>query len=51
MPEEPKPARKPDDPEQSRCFLETAREHEADKTEEGATRAFKKVVSPAKKPA
>jgi hypothetical protein len=37
-----------DDREQSKRFLEAARKAEADETEEGATRAFKKVV--AKKP-
>jgi hypothetical protein len=36
--------RKPDDPEQSKRFIDTAREVEADETEEGAERAFKKVV-------
>jgi hypothetical protein len=38
--------RKPDDPEQSKRFIDTAREREADETEEGADRAFKKVVPP-----
>jgi hypothetical protein len=37
--------RKPDDPEQYKRFLEAAREAEADNTNEGADRAFKKVVS------
>lgn len=36
-----------DDPEQSKRFLEAAREAEADETEEGAERAFQLV---AKKP-
>lgn len=39
---------KPDDPEQYKRFLEAARKAEADETEDGADRAFKKVVS--KKP-
>jgi hypothetical protein len=38
--------RKPDDPEQSRRFIEAAKAAEADETEEGAERAFKKVTSP-----
>ena len=33
-----------DDPEQSKRFLEAAREAGADETEKGAARAFKKVV-------
>ena len=41
---------KPDDPAQSKRFLEAAREAEADETKEGADRAFKKVVAKAKKP-
>lgn len=45
-----KPDRKPDDPEQSKRFIDTAREREADETEEGADKAFKKVVSPKDKP-
>jgi hypothetical protein len=40
-----KPARKPDDPAQSKRFIEAARKAEADETREGADRAFKKVVS------
>ena len=44
-----KPNPKPDDPEQSKRFIEAARKVEADETEEGAERAFKKVVSPAPK--
>lgn len=36
--------RKPDDPEQSKRFIDTAKQVEADETEEGAERAFKKVV-------
>lgn len=37
--------RKPDDPEQSKRFIDTAREREADETEEGADKAFKKAMS------
>ena len=44
-----KPARKHtpkhDDPNEYERFLETAKKVEADETEEGAERAFKKVVS------
>lgn len=40
--------RKPADPAQSKRFIDAAREAEADETEEGADRAFKKVV-PTKK--
>lgn len=40
----PKPSAKRDDPEQSKRFLEAAREAEADETEEGADRAFRKAV-------
>jgi hypothetical protein len=36
---------KPDDPEQSKRFLEAAREAEADESEAGADKAFKKVTS------
>lgn len=39
-----KPERKPDDPEQSKRFIEAAKEAEADETEAGADRAFKKAV-------
>jgi hypothetical protein len=38
----------PDDPEQSKRFLEAAREAETDETEKGAERAFKAVVKPRK---
>jgi hypothetical protein len=37
-----------DDPEQSRRFLEAAKEAGADETEKGAERAFKAVVKPRK---
>lgn len=41
--------RKPDDPKQYERFLEAARKAEADETEKGADKAFKKVVgSPTK---
>ena len=41
--------KKPDNPEQSKRFIDTAREREADETEEGADRAFKKAVQSPKK--
>jgi hypothetical protein len=49
MTEEPKPESKrqnpkPDDPEQSKRFIETARQLEADETGEAFRRAFKKIV-------
>ncbi len=40
--------RKPDDPEQYKRFLEAAEKAEADKTEAGADRAFKKVMEKSK---
>jgi hypothetical protein len=36
----------PDDPEQSRRFLEAAKAAGADETEKGAERVFKAVVKP-----
>jgi hypothetical protein len=39
---------KPDDPAQYKRFLEAAREAQADKTEKGADKAFKKVALPRK---
>jgi hypothetical protein len=39
---------KQDDPKQSERFIKAAREAEADESEEGAERAFKKVVIPKK---
>jgi len=36
---------KPDDPEQSKRFIETARQIEADETGEAFRRAFEKIVS------
>lgn len=55
MKTKPKPAPKrktlkPDDPEQSRRFIETAREIEADETGEAFRRAFEKVVTPKSPP-
>jgi hypothetical protein len=35
--------RKLDDPEQSKRFIDTAREREADETKEGADKGFKRV--------
>ena len=44
---ERKPKSKPqDDPEQSKRFLEAAKDAGADETEKGAARAFKAVVKP-----
>jgi hypothetical protein len=42
--------RKPDDAKQSKRFIEAAREVEADDTEKGADRAFKKVVKSTRRP-
>jgi len=39
---------KPDDPEQSKRFIDAAKEAEADETEAGAERAFKKAISTSK---
>jgi hypothetical protein len=44
-----RPERKPDDPEQYKRFLEAARKAEADETEEGADRAFKRVAQKSRK--
>lgn len=44
MPRKPEP--KPDDPDQSKRFIDAAREVEADETEEGAEKIFKKIVKP-----
>jgi hypothetical protein len=52
MPRKPKP--RADDPEQSKRFIDMAREIEADETEEGHRafeRAFLTVVEQPKKPA
>ena len=43
MSEKQKP--KPDDPKQYKRFLKSAKEAQADETEKGADRAFKKVTS------
>ena len=40
-----KPAPKPDDPEESQRFIDTAREVEASEDPKDFDRAFKKVVS------
>lgn len=40
-----KRTRKQDDPEQSKRFIDAARVAEADQSEEGAERAFKKVTA------
>ena len=42
--------KKPDDPEQMKRFIDTAREREADETEEGAEKAFKAIVKARSKP-
>lgn len=39
---------KPDDLAQSKRFIDAAREAEADESEKGADRAFKKIVQPKK---
>lgn len=46
-----KPERKPDDPEQSKRFIDAAKEAEADETEKGSDSAFKKVTQPPHKDA
>ena len=43
MPRKPKPP--PDDPEQSKRFIELAREVQAEGTEEDFIKAFRKVAS------
>jgi hypothetical protein len=43
------PQRKPDNPEQYKRFLDASKEAEADNTEAGADRAFKKVALPKEK--
>jgi hypothetical protein len=40
-----KPAPKPDDPEQSKRFIETAKEVGADTDDAALERAFKKIVT------
>jgi hypothetical protein len=44
--EKPKANPKPDDPAQSKRFVETAREIEADESGEAFRRALEKIVSP-----
>ncbi|MEA2978090.1 MAG: hypothetical protein QOF19_3610 [Alphaproteobacteria bacterium] len=41
---------KSDDPAQSKRFIEAARKAEADETEEGADKAFKRAVSLPRRP-
>jgi len=41
-----KPAPKPDDPAQSKRFIETAEEVDADTDDAALERAFKKIVPP-----
>jgi hypothetical protein len=48
MPKKQRPSE--DDPEQSKRFIDAAREAEADESEAGAERAFKKVVPPKHRP-
>jgi hypothetical protein len=43
-PEPKQPNQKPDDPEQSKRFIETARELEADESGEAFRRAFEKII-------
>jgi hypothetical protein len=43
-------APKPDDPEQSKRFIEAARQIEADETGEAFRRAFEKIVPPKSAP-
>jgi hypothetical protein len=45
-----KPAPKPDNPEQFKRFIETAREVEVDESPEAFDRAFKRVVRREKPP-
>jgi hypothetical protein len=46
-----KSERKPeDDPAQSKRFIESAKEAEADETESGADRAFKRIAGSPKRP-
>lgn len=40
---------KQDDPDQSKRFIDAAREAEAEETEEGAERAFRKIVKKPKR--
>ncbi len=45
-----KPKSKRDDPEQSKRFIETAKEVGADTDDEALERAFKKIMPPKSKP-
>lgn len=45
MPKKQQRTRDKQDADQSQRFIDTAREHGADETEEGADRAFKRVSS------
>lgn len=49
MPRKPKP--QPDNPEQFKRFIETAREVEADESPDAIDRALRKVVQPKRSPA
>jgi hypothetical protein len=51
MPDKPKTERKPEDPAQSKRFVEAAREAKADESEERADRAFKALARSKKLPA
>jgi hypothetical protein len=44
-----KTIRKPDDPAQYKRFLEAAEKAEADKSKEGADKAFKKIIEKPKR--
>jgi hypothetical protein len=48
-PDAKRPPLKPDDPAQSRRFVETAREIDADESGEAFRRAFEKIVPPKRK--
>lgn len=50
MPDMAKPMHKPDDPEQSKRFIEMARELEADSSPEEFERAFRKVATAKRQP-
>ena len=44
MPEKPRVPEKADDKDQSERFIETARNHEADETDDALDRAFKRIL-------
>jgi hypothetical protein len=46
----PKKPPKPDDPDQSKRFIDAAKEAEADETEKGAERGFKRIDPLKRKP-